>query len=333
MQLSYYKDSRGNFGDDLNPWVWYSLYPELFQERGRGTILGIGTLINDRTRIPGPVYVCGSGTGYYGAPPPEAGWNYVFVRGPKTADYLGLSPDFAITDPAILVSELVPKRPSQTSMVSYMPHHVSAYQADWAEVCRQVGLTYLDPTADIHQTILQISRSKFVIAEAMHAAIVADALRVPWMPVRAYQHILEFKWQDWCASLKMAYAPEDLPELWDIEPFSNKKELFKSAIKKGLIRLGMDAKSWTPPLPTNNRQQVWQSVLDKLTQLKNAPTLYLSDARVQDDAKRRLMETMDAFSARMDLAGPLPPEVAAPVAPPRATPHAGGQPAAAFLAS
>lgn len=329
MQLSYYKDSRGNFGDDLNPWIWYSLYPELFEDRERGTILGIGTLINDRTRIEGPVYVCGSGTGYHGKPPPEADWNYVFVRGPKTADYLGLSADFAITDPAILVADLVPKRPSHSPLVSYMPHHVSAYQANWEEVCERVGLTYLDPTADIHQTILQISKSKFVIAEAMHAAIVADALRIPWMPVRAYSHILEFKWQDWCASLNMTYSPEVLPELWDIEQFSDKKELFKSRIKKALIHLGMDPKSWTPPLPTNNRQAVMESVLDKLTQLKNSPTLYLSDDKVQNDAKRRMIQTMDAFSARMDVASTAPAVTVAP----RAMPRAGGQPATVSLAS
>ncbi len=31
MRLYYFKDPRGNFGDDLNPWLWKQLWPELQQ--------------------------------------------------------------------------------------------------------------------------------------------------------------------------------------------------------------------------------------------------------------------------------------------------------------
>ena len=46
----------------------------------------------------------------------------------------------------------------------------------------------------------------------MHGAIVADALRVPWIPVHTDTNILSFKWQDWCLSTGVEYVPNHLSE-------------------------------------------------------------------------------------------------------------------------
>jgi len=40
----------------------------------------------------------------------------------------------------------------------------------------------------------------------MHAAIVADALRVPWISVTTTPEFLAFKWADWAASLGMTIS-------------------------------------------------------------------------------------------------------------------------------
>ena len=64
------------------------------------------------------------------------------------------------------------------------------------------------------RTIQQVRQSDLLITEALHGAVVADALRVPWISVRAYGHILPFKWHDWCESLGLRYEPQRLPTLW-----------------------------------------------------------------------------------------------------------------------
>ena len=92
-----------------------------------------------------------------------------------------------------------------------MPHHTSITSVDWKSVCEPLGIEYIDPTADICSSLQKIQASDVVIAEAMHAAIVADALRVPWVPVNLHGgYINSFKWNDWCGSLGLEYKPYTL---------------------------------------------------------------------------------------------------------------------------
>jgi len=70
----------------------------------------------------------------------------------------------------------------------------------------------------VQKTLTAIQQSRLLIAEAMHGAIVADALRVPWIPIRFHKHILPFKWRDWCASLNMSYDPVTPGRLLNLAP-------------------------------------------------------------------------------------------------------------------
>jgi len=62
---------------------------------------------------------------------------------------------------------------------------------------------------DIEFTMSEIASCECLITEAMHGAIVADALRVPWKRFRFFAHIhegeavSEVKWNDWLASINI----------------------------------------------------------------------------------------------------------------------------------
>jgi succinoglycan biosynthesis protein ExoV len=45
----------------------------------------------------------------------------------------------------------------------------------------------------------------------MHAAILADAFRVPFVAVTTSRQINSFKWQDWASSLGLSYRPRHVP--------------------------------------------------------------------------------------------------------------------------
>ncbi len=81
----------------------------------------------------------------------------------------------------------------------------------WPEVCQRAGIEFLSPFGDSRKIAARIRSAELVLAEAMHAAIVADALRVPWVPLRSSDRINTFKWLDWTLSLQCPYQPFDLP--------------------------------------------------------------------------------------------------------------------------
>lgn len=293
MKLFYYRDPVGNFGDDLNPLIWYNLAPELFNEDSSSVLVGIGTLINTRAPVEPVKYVFGSGVGYHQFPEINDKWQFYCVRGPLSAQKLGLDKSYALTDPAVLLTQVLPASQVQrTGTVCFMPHHASARHADWKGLCHKAGIKYLDPANDIHDTILQMRQSRLVLAEAMHAAIVADALRVPWVPLVCYDHILDFKWDDWCQSLGMSYRPEKIASIWDMETGFSLSTRVKTRIKRGLQDAGIWTDHWTPPVPRTNRAQVEDEVVASLMRLSNHPAPSLSSERAHHESIARLMEKL-----------------------------------------
>lgn len=206
--LYYFRGGRPNFGDELNPWLWPRLAPRLLDDDGGELFLGIGTILNDGVPAAPRKLVFGSGYGY-GNPPlvDPAKWRFFCVRGPLTARALGLPSQLAVCDPAILLRRLPWPQPTERYPVSFIPHWESLDRGHWAQVCAHADIHFIDPTAPVEQVVAEIRASELVIAEAMHGAIVADAMRVPWIAVHPQLHMHSPKWRDWCASVDVPYEP------------------------------------------------------------------------------------------------------------------------------
>jgi len=212
MKIEYYHDNP-NFGDALNPWLWPRIMPGFFDDDGQTVFLGIGSIIG-RTRFPHTVRKILFGAAYvpeYHHLPNVKGpdWDIYFVRGPRTARLLGLPPELAVGDPAILVRTLI-DQPPRPQTVSFLPHWQSAATGNWERACRRAAIQYLDPRAPVERLLSGILRSRLVIAESMHGAIVADALRVPWVAVKPLNKVHRAKWQDWAAPLGLTLRPRRL---------------------------------------------------------------------------------------------------------------------------
>ena len=294
MKLYYYQDPAGNFGDDLNPWLWYGLAPELFDDDSNTLLVGIGTLINSKVPAAPRKLVFGSGVGYNAAPSIDGNWEFLCVRGPLSAEILGLDKSLALSDPAVLITQLMPPAAvERTGMVSFMPHHASLHFADWKGICDAAGINYIHPAANMHEIVFQIRQSRLVIAEAMHGAIVADAFRTPWVPVACYDHILRFKWDDWCQSLGMTYAPLQLERIWDMDRMLAPRDLQKTRLKRKLLSAGIWSASWAKPVPESNLDQLKGKMAATLQSIASSGTSYLSDDRNHVRSIDQLLEKLE----------------------------------------
>lgn len=215
LSIHYYRTDPPNFGDALNGILWERLIPGLSGIRSDAVLVGIGTILDEHIPAGRPVLVFGSGAGLIRLPPLDTRRDIriLAVRGPLTARIAGLPPELAITDPALLVRHVFPElvrtpfHPAAGPVV-FVPHVTTADQEAWTTICQRAGVELVDPRSDCLQVMRRIAGARLVITEAMHAAIVADAFRVPWVPLASTPQFSTFKWADWTLSMRVPLRPE-----------------------------------------------------------------------------------------------------------------------------
>ncbi len=213
MKLFYCRVDGGNFGDDMNEWFWNELFPDHRDIAPDATLFGIGSILwRDNFAGLDRVVVMGSGSGY-GVIPNEVPGNAEigFVRGPRTARLLNLDASVAITDPAAMVPTFKSfDDVTSTGEVVFVPHVGTAkLPLNWDRIADRAGVRYVTPAQDSRDVIRAIAGARLVLAESLHGAILADAFRVPWVPLSISPTFNEHKWRDWSDSLEMEIAFEE----------------------------------------------------------------------------------------------------------------------------
>lgn len=230
-----------NFGDAINVWMWPRLAPRLLSRDcgAEAVLLGAGTILNAAVAAKVASFerkiVLGSGYGYSDAPfRADPSWRFYCVRGPLTAARLGLDDSHVATDPAALVTRLLPPAEPGTRRPTFMPHLSQALrgEVDWREVTEAAGYVYLDPRWPIETVVAGIQGASVLVTEALHGAVIADTYRIPWIPVATNSGILAFKWDDWCRSVGLRYRPCTLPAFWGQRPDANLIDRAKRRIKR-----------------------------------------------------------------------------------------------------
>ncbi|WP_341509416.1 polysaccharide pyruvyl transferase family protein [Photobacterium damselae subsp. damselae] len=228
------KRSQMNVGDDLNFYIFPQLIGNILNDNERDIFLGIGTLLTKnrfkRLENADSITIFGSGAWDSDIPNLTKNCNIIGVRGYRTAAKLGLPMTTAIGDAAYLLPSVdYPKRNCQ-GKIGFIPHQSSERYIDWQKLCDDTGLEFITPKQPVEDFLLNIQECKLVITEAMHGAIIADALRIPWVPVKFAPDFCEEKWFDFAEYMGLNIEfkeltfmrDKDIPIIKNIENLSRK---------------------------------------------------------------------------------------------------------------
>lgn len=216
MRLIYFDATKGkNFGDLLNGPIFDHYLPGFFDQDDGIHFLGIGSILGlpfAKSRVKKIVFSSGFA---YGEPPTiDSSYDFFCVRGPITAQRLNLPAKLAIADGAYLLHGLRNSAANKKYECSVMLHWHSLLKFDWRPLCEELGLHFIDPSDPTDRILDEISGSKLILAEAMHGAIAADAMRVPWVPIACYDGVNSLKWTDFTQSVHLNYEPVRINSLY-----------------------------------------------------------------------------------------------------------------------
>jgi succinoglycan biosynthesis protein ExoV len=290
MELYYYKNREGNFGDDLNPYLWPRLLKGFAEQQPDRLFAGIGTILTDaffQKYADRSLVVFGSGSrGFY----PKAQWpvrsRIAFVRGPLSAAVLGLPASSALTDPAYAINLASWRNgdgsTTKRSGVGFVPHYSTMRRNKLTKcLAADAGLRFIDPTGDVDTVLGELERCEHVICEAMHGAILADALRVPWtritMEVPFYESdsVNEFKWNDWMLSVRTVSEAVRLPR-----PPANSRRLHQ-------VTGFLDSGKWR------------ETTAAALVELKDQRRAVLSSDAALDEVTNRISEELERVQSEL----------------------------------
>ena len=291
MKLTYYRGAVPNFGDELNTYVWPALLPQHFLDDDADELfVGIGSIIGDHLPASARKIVVGSGyAGYMGQPDLGDGtWDVRFVRGPLTAERFGLPSDKVICDSAVLLRAMDLPAPAQDIGIAFMPHFESLERGSWAEACTAAGLRLIDATAPVETVIAQLKGARMLITEAMHGAIVADALRTPWVAVKPIFRGHHLKWQDWSQALGIDLR---LHQLWP----TSLLELHIGMTGRGGSR-GRVGRLNRSPLAVLPNKVLTHFAAQRLRELSQVEPQLSVDSRIIDATDRALAEVSTLVS-------------------------------------
>ncbi len=281
MILRYFNENN-NFGDQLNPFIFYKLTKDFFDNNENIEFFGIGSIIglNLSENNGSKKIIFSSGFAYSKKNKLiDNTYDVACLRGFLSAKKLGLPDKLAIADGALLLKQIPLAKVNKEYPVSFMPHWTSERKYDWKKICDLIGIHYISPiTNDIEFTINEIRKSGKIIAEAMHAAIVADAYGVPWIPLKIYEGINSFKWNDWLSVFNKNYLPYEIPSLFENNTYV--QSVFTSKLRKaGHFNIKLLINIWDKIIQKPVLEKI---VCNKLNNIKKVEGALCGSNLVQD---------------------------------------------------
>ena len=200
---AFWWDGHPNFGDDLTPWLLpkYGIVP-IYREPRAARLIGVGSLLEfAASDYEGAIWGAGLMNDAAHALPRAAA---LAVRGPLTAERIGLRDEPAYGDPGLLVARHLP-RPASDGRIVVIPHGHHRAHERLARLVVDAGDTAL--VVNVHQraasAVRQIAAGSTVLTTSLHGLITADAYGIPavWTTLDPPLTGGDFKFRDYEAAV------------------------------------------------------------------------------------------------------------------------------------
>jgi pyruvyltransferase len=211
--MRYGSASLRNFGDELSPMIVEYLTGQRVQWAPiqRSQVVAVGSVVNLYAALSGQGLIFGSGVRDSSDPlltsiDPKL---IIGVRGPLSAQALGLPAASAIGDPALIVSELFQRRFPKRGVV-LIPHFNSFSDARARSLisrAKAMGWRVVPATRPVDEVLESILRADLVLTNSLHGIVCSDAFRTPVQMVDFGQSKLiepSFKYLDYAQSVGAA---------------------------------------------------------------------------------------------------------------------------------
>ncbi|WP_161604322.1 polysaccharide pyruvyl transferase family protein [Roseiconus nitratireducens] len=192
-----------------------------------------------------------------------------FVRGPCTAQTSPFRGSEFIADPAYCLALLGYKtaNPSANAPVGFVPHYHTLPSADWQRVCDELGFVLISPEAGVERVLELISQCKLILSEAMHGAIAADCLRIPWIPISLRTRLSEgsvgaWKWADWLGAMELSLNRVKVPFPFPEDSATTNFQRIKRGFKLSVCKHWLAAVARREPFLS--KDVVWKEKIDRL---------------------------------------------------------------------
>ncbi|MDP3949124.1 polysaccharide pyruvyl transferase family protein [Microbacterium sp.] len=199
----FWWDGHPNFGDDLTPWLLprYGLVPQYREPRAAG-LVGVGSLLEFLPQeFSGAIW--GSGLMRDRRHPlPEA--SVLAVRGPLTAERIGVQDEPVYGDPGLLVARHQPQ-PAGDGRIAVVPHGHHRPHVGLASLVRAAaeGVRVVNVHQRAGAAVHEIAASRAVITTSLHGLITADSYGIPavWTTLEPPLDGGDFKFRDYEAAV------------------------------------------------------------------------------------------------------------------------------------
>ncbi|WP_407358486.1 polysaccharide pyruvyl transferase family protein [Microbacterium sp. LTA6] len=201
---AFWWDGHPNFGDDLTPWLLprYGIVP-LYREPRAARLIGVGSLLEFVPQdFTGAIWGSGLMNDRRHLLPAAS---VLAVRGPLTAERIGLAEEPTFGDPGILVARHLPRPPSD-GRIAVVPHGHHRPHPQLDRRVREAGEAAVR-VVNVHQraavAVREIAASRAVITTSLHGLITADSYGIPavWTTLDPPLGGGDFKFRDYEAAV------------------------------------------------------------------------------------------------------------------------------------